>query len=154
MQDQGTEVQEEINLTVSEEMRSHFYEIAKWAGFLAVVGFVFAGIVVISAFIIGSSSTLSPELTLMLGQAGAGGQVALTIVFLIFAFIMFYPSLLLFKYSIRAKHGVLFGDQESLNEAFAKLKSVFKFWGVITIVYLALNLIGFISTLMGGVAAG
>lgn len=144
----------EINLIVTEEMRSHFYEIAKWAGLLAGVGFVFTGITIIGAFTVGAATTLSPELKLMVGNAGPAGQVALTIAFLIVAFAVFYPSLLLFKYARKAKVGVLFGDQESLNEAFAKLKSVFKFWGIITMIYLALNLIGLISTLMGGVAGG
>jgi hypothetical protein len=40
-------------LIVGEEMLSCFYEIAKWANLLAVVGFVVSGIMVVFAFIIG-----------------------------------------------------------------------------------------------------
>jgi len=146
--------EEQINLIVTEEMRSYIYEMAKWASFLAIVGFVFTGVTIIFALTVGAATNTSPELTAMLGQLGAAGQVALTIIFLVLAFIIFYPSLLLFKYANKAKYGVLYGEQVSLNEAFAKLKSLFRFWAIITILYIGLNILAFLSTVMTKVAAG
>jgi hypothetical protein len=147
-------VPEQVNLLVTEEMRSYIYEMAKWASFLSIVGFIFTGLTVILAFTIGAASNASPQMSAALGPLGAMGGVALTIFFLIIAFATFYPSLLLFKYANKAKFGVLYGEQESLAEAFSKLKSLFKFWGIMVIIYISLNLIMFISTLVTGAAAG
>ncbi|MFA6276203.1 MAG: DUF5362 family protein [Pedobacter sp.] len=146
--EETNETQEQTTLIVSEEMRSYIYEIAKWAGFLAIVGFVFTGIMIISAFTIGAAMNTSPEIMLMAGQMGKFGGIFFTVICLVYAFAVFYPSLLMFKYSTKAKHGVLYGEQTSLNDALSKLKSLFKYWGIITIIFISLYIFFIISTLM------
>ncbi|TKB99898.1 DUF5362 family protein [Pedobacter cryotolerans] len=146
------EVKSELNLVVSEEMRSYIYEIAKWASFLAIVGFAFAGITIISAFTIGAVMNNNPQMLALASNMGAAAGAVFTVMFLIIAFAIFYPSLLMFKYAAKAKIGVLYGEQASLNEAMGKLKSLFKYWGIITIVYLALYALMIIATIMGRVA--
>ena len=135
-------------LFVTEEMRSHFYEMAKWSGFLAIVGFVFTGLTVVSSFTIGAAIGTNPELAGLKPFAGLG-SLGFTIVGLLYAFAIFYPSLLLFKYSASAKLGVLYGDQHSLNEAMGNLKSLFKYWGIMTIILISLYVILLLSTIMG-----
>lgn len=144
--------QSEVKLVVTEEMRSYFYEIAKWASFLAIVGFAFAGITILSAFTIGAVMNSNPQLLAMANTMGAAAGVVFTVMFLILAFAIFYPSLLMFKYAAKAKLGVLYGDQASLDEAMSKLKSLFKYWGIITIVYLGFYALMIIATLMGKAA--
>lgn len=144
--------QSEVKLVVTEEMRSYFYEIAKWASFLAIVGFAFAGITILSAFTIGAVMNSNPQLLAMANTMGAAAGVVFTVMFLILAFAIFYPSLLMFKYAAKAKIGVLYGDQASLDEAMSKLKSLFKYWGIITIVYLGIYALMIIATLMGKAA--
>lgn len=144
--------QSEVKLVVTEEMRSYFYEIAKWASFLAIVGFAFAGITILSAFTIGAVMNSNPQLLAMANTMGAAAGVVFTVMFLILAFAIFYPSLLMFKYAAKAKIGVLYGDQASLDEAMSKLKSLFKYWGIITIVYLGFYALMIIATLMGKAA--
>ncbi|MEE1943620.1 hypothetical protein VRU48_00785 [Pedobacter sp. KR3-3] len=134
-------------LIVSEEMRSYLYEMAKWATFLAIVGFVFTGLMVVSAFTIGAAVGTNPELASLKSIAALGGA-GLTLVCLLYAFAIFYPSLLLFKYASRAKLGVLYGDQNSLNEALLRLKSLFKYWGIMTIVLIGFYIIALFSTVM------
>lgn len=140
-------------LVVTEEMRSHIYEIAKWTSFLAIVGFVFAGIATIGAFTVGSAMQTNPELSKAMGQMGNAGGSAFTIIALIWAFVIFYPSLLMFKYATKAKLGVLYGEQANLNEAFAKLKSLFKFWGVAAIVFVSFYLLAIVASVVGLAAA-
>lgn len=147
--DQTTEQNEETRLIVTEEMRSYFYEIAKWSSFLAIVGFIFSGITIIGAFTVGSTIESNPQLAEMLGNFGALGKIFFTVVNLVFAFAIFYPSLLLFKYATKAKYGVLYGEQNSVNEAFSKLKSLFKYWGVITIIFISLYVLLIISVMAG-----
>ena len=144
--------QPEVKLIVTEEMRSYIYEIAKWASFLAIVGFAFAGITILSAFTIGAVMNSNPQLLAMANTMGAAAGVVFTVMFLILAFAIFYPSLLMFKYATKAKIGVLYGDQASLDEAMSKLKSLFKYWGIITIIYLGFYALMIIATLMGKAA--
>ncbi|MFD0940791.1 hypothetical protein [Pedobacter boryungensis] len=146
--EQTNDANEKITLIVSEEMRSYIYEIAKWAGFLAIVGFVFTGIMIIGAFTIGAAMNTSPEIMLMAGQMGKFGSIAFTAICLLYAFAVFYPSLLLFKYSTKAKHGVLYGDQINLDDAMSKLKSLFKYWGILTIIFISLYMLLIVSSIM------
>lgn len=133
-------------------MRSYIYDMARWAGFLAIVGFVYAGITVLSAFTIGAALDSDPQLASMLGKFGPLGKVIFTLANLVFAFALFYPSLLLFKYAANAKNGVLYGEQLHLNEAFAKLKSLFSYWGVITIIMVTMHIFMMISVVFTKVA--
>lgn len=153
LQDQQT-VTDAPKLVVSEDMRSYFYQMAKWMNFLAIVGFAFTGLMVMSALTIGPAMSTNPQLAAMMGTMGSVGGAVLTVFFLILAFAIFYPSLLMFKYSVKAKLGVLFGEQASLDEAIGKLKSLFKYWGIIIIVYIGLYAFLIIAQVMGKVAVG
>ena len=150
---QDIEEQEEINsqpqLIVSEEIRSYIYDVAKWAHFLAIIGFIIAGFMLIAALTVGPAMTSNPEIAKMLGAMGSVGTGAITFVFIAYSLAIFCPSLLLYKYSSKAKQGVLYGEQESLNDAFSKLKSLFKFWGVIVIIFIGLNLLSVFSRFLG-----
>lgn len=151
---QNIEEQEEtINqpqLIVTEEMRSYIYDVAKWANFLAIFGFVVATIMLLAALTVGAAMNTNPELGKMLGAMGNIGRGALSFVFIAYGLAIFYPSLLLFKYARKAKLGVLFGEQGSLNDAFGALKSLFRFWGVMVIILIGINLLPIFAKLLGG----
>ncbi|KIO76524.1 hypothetical protein TH53_14275 [Pedobacter lusitanus] len=124
-------------LWITEDIRSYIYDAAKWTRFLSIVGFVFTAMFVMSAFSVGAIySTLSASMPgnplLKLGPA------VLTVFYLLIGLFQFYPSFLLYKFSASATKAVLYADQPSLGEAISKLKSFFKFWGVLTIVLIAL----------------
>ncbi|NTE00630.1 hypothetical protein G6M26_24070 [Agrobacterium tumefaciens] len=133
MEDLEENVPQEVKLVVTEEMRSYIYDITKWAKFLSIVGFVFSVILILVSFTIPSMIASNPMLAKQFGSLGQGSSTAITIVYLILGLFYFYPSLLLFRISNNGKQGVLFGNQESLNNAMQNVKSLFKFWGIITI---------------------
>lgn len=135
---QETNEQENIpKLIITEDIRSYLYDMAKWANFLAIVGFVITGLMVLTSFTIGPAMSTDAKLAAAMAASGVR-PMGITICCLVFAFAIFYPSLLLFKYATRAKVGVLYGEQASLDEAFSKIKSLFKYWGIITLVGIAL----------------
>ena len=144
--------EEEVgSLWITEDVRSYIYDMAKWARFLSIVGFVFSAMIVLSAFSTGALMTglaaSSPGNPLL-----ALGATGLTIIYLLVGLIQFYPSFLLYKFSTAAMQAVLFADQEGLSTAMAKLKSFFKFWGILTIVFLVFYILAVIAAVMG--AAG
>jgi len=125
--------QAEVKLIVTEEMRSYIYDITKWAKFLSVIGFVISVFVILAAFSIPALMNSNPAVAAQMGQLGTSGATVITIIYFILGLLLFYPSILLNKVANRGKQGVLFGDQESLNQAMSSLKSLFKFWGIVTI---------------------
>jgi len=146
---------EEVLLTVTEDIRSYIYETARWTRFLSIIGFVATGIMILFSF---SAEAL---ISAMNGKVGAAnnpwaalGGGFLTIVFLLSALLYFYPSLLLFKYASSAKQAVLYGDQPALSEAMIRMKSFFKFWGIITITVLALYIISFLLGIVAYLGSG
>jgi len=125
---------QEVKLVVTEEMRSYIYEISKWARFLSIIGFILSAFLIIGSFGIGAALTANPSMVAQLGPLAGAGAIGVTIVYLVLALMYFYPSLLLFRFSNKGKQGVLYGDQESLDAAMMNMKSLFKFWGIFTIV--------------------
>lgn len=135
--EENIEEKEQPQLIVSEEMRSYIYDTTKWAKFLAIVGFAISGFLILTSFTIGPAMQSNAELAAAMAKSGFT-SIGITLVCLLYAFAVFYPSLLLFKYANKAQFGVLYGEQASLDEAFGKLKSLFKYWSVITIIGIVL----------------
>ncbi len=147
MEENTEETLQQPTLIVTEDMRSYIYDMAKWANSLAIVGFVIAAILILASFTVGSAMQADPKLAATMATSNLN-PIVITIFCLIWAFAVFYPSLLLFKYATKAKLGVLYGQQASLDEAFGKLKSLFKYWGVITLIVVALYIMLVILTLV------
>lgn len=139
-------------LKVTEDMRSYIYDMAKWANFLGIVGVVISIFMLMGALVIGPTLKTNPELAKMMGQLGHIDGSILSVVFFIYALAFFYPSFLLVKYAAKAKQGVLYGDQHSLDEGFRKLKSLFKYFGVLTIIITGLYLMTIFGNLFGRVS--
>jgi hypothetical protein len=140
-------------LWVSEDVRSYIYETSKWARFLSIVGFVFSGLTVINAF--GAGAMLSTMAAMSPGNPLVKiGSAGLTIVFLLFALLQFYPSLQLYKFSAASKQAVLFADQESFSTAMGKLKSFFKFWGIATVIFISFYILMILAVIAGLAVAG
>lgn len=146
---------EEVLLTVTEDIRSYIYETARWTKFLSIVGFVLTGIMILVSFSAGAIiSAMNDKVGAANNPWAALGGGFLTVLFLLSALLYFYPSLLLFKYANSAKQAVLFGDQPALSVAMGKMKSFFKFWGIITITILGLYTISFLLGVVAFLGAG
>ena len=113
---------------------THLVETAKWARFLAIVGFVICGIIILAALFAGSL------LTTMSGAGMAQGMLStalLSSVYIIIAAIYFVLCLFLMRYANKMKAALMVHDQENFNLALHNLKLVYRITGIIVIVYLA-----------------
>ncbi|MGY4384790.1 magnesium-transporting ATPase (P-type) [Pedobacter sp. UYP24] len=141
-------------LVVSEDIRSYIYQSSKWTKFLSIIGFVFSTMMVLISFSVGALMTaMNTAVGPKNNPYNALGPGVLTIILLLTAALYFYPSFVLFKFSNAAKQGVLYGDQESLNNAMSNLKSFFKFWGILLIVVLGIYALAILFAIVGAVAA-
>lgn len=122
-------------------------EAAKWAKFLAIMGFIFCGIMLIAALFAGTilSSSLSQVETSSqessLFNKLSGG---ITVVYILLALIFFIPYLFLFNFASKMQTALRNNDQINLNTSFKNLKLCFKFWGILLVIILCFYALFFI----------
>ncbi|MDX9930334.1 MAG: hypothetical protein RBS37_10835 [Bacteroidales bacterium] len=119
----------------------------KWALFLAILGFIGIGFMIIGGIIMTGASSMIP------GLPFKGGAVVL-IVFLLMALLYFFPVFYLFKFASISKEAVAQADKNRLEEAMMYLKKYYKFIGILIIVILCLYLVGMIVGGLGAAFSG
>lgn len=135
-------------LRIDEFAQIQLTETAKWAKFLAILGFIGSVLIVLIAFAIpsmlGGPSNLAIETT----EFG----FVFTIIYLIAGALYFFISLYLYRFAVGILRALASTSQDELNIAFKNHKMVYKSVGIITIVYLGimflLFILGFIGALM------
>ena len=131
-------------LVIDVVSKTYLNEIRKWAKFLSIIGFIGIGLMVILSISMGFfvSNTFGgmEESPLSSGLFG--------IVYLLMAVLYFFPLYYMYKFSHNMKHALSNDSSENMVEAFKYLKSQFKFFGVYTIVFIAIYAIGLLT--MGG----
>lgn len=136
-------------LTIDASSWAFLLETAKWGKFLSIAGFVASGLLILIAlFFIFGSKGLNTSAKGLPASMGA----ALGYIYLILGAIYYFPSKHLYDFSFYGKQALLINDQESLTYALGKLKSVFKFWGIATIVIMAIYALILIIAIVGFMA--
>ncbi|HXB33253.1 MAG TPA: DUF5362 family protein [Puia sp.] len=142
-----------FELSLDRESIDNLTETARWGKFLAILGFITIGLLVIFSFFIGAIfanlSALSPYPGTDTGAASSTLGVFLTVIYLIVAVIYFFPCLYLFRYSVRMKAALNTNDQTKLNQSLKSQKMLYRYVGIVTIIAISLELI---FLLIGGVA--
>lgn len=149
----NSEIGSEGNSTLTSIMKTHLAETAKWGKFLAIVGFVGIGLMVIAAF---SISAVFSKLGNMPGMESFGSinpGFAFTFIYLVFAVLWFFPVFYLFKFSTGIQKSIPTMNITGIEEAFGSLKSLFKYYGIFTVVILSFYGIIFLFAIIGGLAS-
>jgi hypothetical protein len=123
----------ENQLTIDNEVKGYLLETSKWGKFLAIVGFIGMGFLLLLglAFLVGFSSFSS--------ITGVGFPMRIIgFVYLLISVLYFFPLKYLYNFSVELKQGILFTNQHAITSGFENLKSIFKFMGIFTIVVLSL----------------
>ena len=119
---------------------------ARWGKFLAIIGFIFCGLITMIAFFMG------PILATYIRSRSFNytylNPMLITGVYLFLAIIFFFPCLYLFRFSGKIQDALDNNNQENLDAAFFNLQSMFKFYGIVTIVVLSFYLAIFIISII------
>lgn len=144
-----------FDLQIDHQSNSYLSEAAKWGKFLAIMGFIFCGLLVIAALFAG---TLMATMMSGLGSAESAGAAVgggiITFAYIIIALIYFFPCLYLFNFASKMQTALRSSQQELLNISFRNLKACFKFMGILMIIALAFWALAFIIAIGAGMAAG
>ena len=136
------------DLNFNQPVRDFLSESARWGKFLAIVGFVIFGLGLIFPLL----STVGLMAMGPMGFGGFGGVAFLF--FLLILGIFFLPIYYLYNFSTKMQKALANEEQWALEQAFGSHKSLFKFYGILMIIVLALNAFTIIFGLSGLLNSG
>jgi hypothetical protein len=127
---------------LDERSKAYLLETTRWTKFLAILGFISIGFILLFAVAMlggGSDSTYSST-----GMFATLGKVGFVIYFLVIAVVYFFPAYFLMKFSSSMKSGIQTNNVENITEGFRHQKNLFKYMGILAIIGIALVLVVFI----------
>jgi len=139
-----------FELQLDQPSTAYLGEAAKWAKFLAIMGFIFCAFMVVAALFAGSM------MSAMMSSAGSGfgsmyGSGLFTVIYLFGAALYFFPCLFLFRFASQMQDAIRNHEQSKLQGSLKNLKSCFRFLGILTIVIIAIYVLILIGALVVGV---
>ena len=146
-----------FSLSIDLNTKTYLYEAAKWARFLAIVGMIALGLMVIFGLFFSTmmATSSNPFEEPVEGGSGlmSGVGIGVAVMYIVLALIWFFPLLYLLRFANTMKTSLNSNDQNALNVSFQNLKSCFRYVGIITIILLALYALIFVIALLGGAAS-
>jgi hypothetical protein len=131
---------------------NYLREAAKWGKFIGIIGFVMIGIFVVFAVFMGAIFGGTAAMSNMSYGMGAMSGGMITGTYLVMALIYFFPTLYLYRFSVRTARALRDSNSELLTDGVGQLKSMFKFMGILMIVIIGLYAIIFIFAAIIGAA--
>jgi hypothetical protein len=134
-----------FELQVDHNVSSYLGETARWAKFLAILGFIGCGFLLLVAIFFGSY--FSAAFGRLGGLGYMGGLVSF--IYIGMAALYFFPCLYLYNFASKMQVALRSNDQEQLSQSFRNLKSCYRFVGILVIIMLALWLLLIVLGLIG-----
>jgi len=113
----------------------------KWSMFLAILGFIAIGILVILILVTGAFLSVFKSGNLNLG---AGESILIFGILVVFGIIYVFPILYLYRFSKYAGHAVRTYDNGYMKKAFKNLRRYFVYIGILAIVVLVIYFVALI----------
>lgn len=142
MENLENEEPEKDLLLFDDEANVYLLETAKWGKFLAIVGYVFMGILVLFGIL----------MIFGISRINTLGGVRfpfgfMSVIFLLTFVLYYFPITYLYRFSVKIKKGILSKNGSDVTAGFSNLKSMFKFMGIFTIVILSFYVIGLLMAI-------
>lgn len=141
------------NLKISDMAESYLMTTVKWSKFLAILGFIMIGFMVIfGVSFMGIFKTLGEyQNTSMVPMTGA--MSFMWIFYVILGALYFFPTYYLLLFANKTKQGLVEKNQTLLEEGFRNMKRLAKFVGILTIVMISLYVIFILAALSIGLSS-
>ncbi len=139
-------IERENSIVLSNVAISFIYEASKWAKFLAILGFIFVGLIAIGGLLSGIAFSFASSQFSMFPFP----PILFSFVYLLLAILYFFPALYLYNFSTQSQKAIVSTNGNTMDDALKNLKSHFKFIGIMAIIVIALYIIGFILAVVMG----
>ncbi|MDX8340223.1 DUF5362 family protein [Draconibacterium sp. IB214405] len=137
-------------LELTEEINRNLHSAGKWSQFLAILGFISTGFMILAGItmsivtaFIPSEADIFPFPMFLVG-----------FIYIIFAGIYFLPIFYLFRFSNSIKQAIALKKQDQLSTAFNNLRAHYKTFGIIVIVFMCLYPVIIIGFVLFGLFSG
>jgi hypothetical protein len=128
---------ENKRIEVEQDTLAQLNTARKWAMFLAIMGFIFLGLVLIIGLLAGTFLTAFST-----GQKGLGiPESMMFIPIILLGAIYFFPVLFLFRFSKHTSHAVNTLSKIEFHKAVKNLKAYFAYIGILIIIILSLYIV-------------
>ena len=138
-----------FELQVDHEASIYLKEAARWAKFLAILGFIGCGLVVLFGLFAGSIFARLYSRAGMDGAMVSGYGAGYAIFYILMALLYFFPCLYTYNFGSKMQVALRSNDQTQLNQSFKNMKSCYRFMGILTIIWLGLVAIGILFAIIG-----
>ncbi len=145
MENQFLNSQTEKGLEITPMMKSQLKEASKWAKFLAILGFIGLGIMVLVALLFLLVGNMLPD-------TNSVSPYLLGFIYLVFAGIYFMPIKYLYDFSTQMSRSIMMTDQQSFSDAINSLKLHYKFIGILSIVIISLYFFIFLAIIVSALS--
>jgi len=126
-------LQEGKSIDLQSDGIDYLNEARKWSMFLAILGFISLGFILLAAIFMGVIFRLIGDDTLH-----SSFTIAMSVMYLVIGVLYFFPIYYLLKFSQKSRDAVRDHNSNSLSEAIGNLKSHYKFLGIMSIVMIVL----------------
>jgi len=139
-----------FELQLDHPSTAHLGEAAKWAKFLAIIGFVFCGLMIVVALFAGSIMGAMMS-SMGSGAASMFGSGFITVIYLVLTAIYFFPCLFLYRFATQMQIALHNNEQGRLQTSFKNLKSCFRFLGILFIIVIGMYVLMIIGVMVAGI---
>ncbi len=137
------------NAGISDAAKGFLAEIAKWAKFLSILGFIGAGFMVLIGLFFG---------TFMGAMSGMADDPAMamfpttifSVIYIAMAALIIIPTLYHYRFATKTQQALRSNDENLLTEALGNLKSYYKFYGIMMAIIMGFYALAFV---LGGLGA-
>ena len=144
---------ENAQLVINGQGKMFLLESAKWAKFLAIIAFVFLGLLTLLGILMLVMPSMLPHgsMTVPMVHLGKAFFVLYGMFMLIISIINFIPTYYLYQFAVRTRTAVVSNNETVMTESLEWLKKRFKFMGIMTIVVICVYVL--IAVIAGLAAA-
>lgn len=142
-------IAQDPELIISTDGREYLKVASKWATFLAVLGFIGTGFMVLAGIIMVVVSPMSK-----LGSTFGVPMSLLGGLYILLAALYFFPAFYLFKFASKSKIALDTINQNEFDNSLKNLKRMFKFLGIMTIVLISAYIIAIPTVIILTVSKG
>lgn len=140
-----------FDLHLDQQSINYLSEAARWGRLLSIVGFIYCAIMAACGLFLGSYMTRMMTSGIGGTEAAASGpgSIFLSSIVILIALIQFFPAYYLFNFSAKIRRAIQNNDQAVLTDSLKNLKSFFKFWGILVIIFISIYALALVSAIIG-----
>jgi hypothetical protein len=153
-QSPGTEVKAEENSAaqggLTATMIRYLKEASPWLRFIGILGYIGAGLLAVAGVIF---TIVFAATGRTFGYAGSAVGAFAGLIYVVLAVISFFPARFTYYFGAKIRSYLLNNTEKDMEEAFKNNKSLWKFAGILAIVYLAFIPLGIIGIVIAAITS-